>query len=170
MGLHRHRRSTRLIGRDYALPGVYFVTMCCRDRACLLGDVSGERVLETPLGTIVRDEWFRSQELRRYLELRRDEFVVMPDHVHGIVRVVVGALVPDRDLEAFGAPQAESLAGFVRAFKVVTTRRSEEQRTAAQRMSLWQRGYYERIVRTDDELRRVREYIARNPERWRGRS
>ena len=80
-----HRRSIRLKGYDYTQPGAYFITICTQNRECLFGDVvDGEMRLDA-CGVIVREEWFRSAEIRREIALWPDEFVVMPNHIHGIV-------------------------------------------------------------------------------------
>jgi len=83
-----HRRSIRLKGYDYTRPGAYFITICTHNREPLFGRVvDGEMVLNA-LGEIVWEEWFRSARIRDEIELFPDEFVVMPNHVHGIVWIV----------------------------------------------------------------------------------
>ena len=90
-----HRRSVRLRGYDYTQSGAYFVTLVTQWRACLFGEiVAGEMVLN-PLGESVREEWLRSAEIRR--ELGLDTFIVMPNHLHGIV-VIVGPAGADPPL------------------------------------------------------------------------
>jgi REP element-mobilizing transposase RayT len=81
-----HRRSIRLKGYDYSLPGYYFITVCSHDRACLFGHIDDSKMQLNEFGKIVRNEWDKSFVIRR--ELLPDEFVVMPNHFHGIVRVV----------------------------------------------------------------------------------
>jgi REP element-mobilizing transposase RayT len=81
-----HRRSIRLEGYDYSQPGAYFVTICTKDRCCLFGDViNGECKLDQ-FGRIVEEEWKRSTVIRREIEL--DDWVVIPNHMHGIVYIV----------------------------------------------------------------------------------
>jgi putative transposase len=88
-----HRRSIRLKGYDYAQTGAYFVTLCTWQRDCIFGEVVGGRCRLSALGQIVQDEWLRSMEIRREIRLYEDEFVVMPNHLHGIVWIIepVGA-------------------------------------------------------------------------------
>ena len=82
----RHRRhSIRLRGYDYAQAGAYFVTICTQDRGCLFGEIVDVEVRPNDIGAIVREEWFRSADIRQEIELLPDEFVVMPNHIHGIV-------------------------------------------------------------------------------------
>ncbi len=87
--LHKHhRRSIRLPGYDYTQPGAYFVTFVAHDRECLFGDVVDGVMRLNTFGEIVRDEWFRTAVVRPYVMLDPDEFVVMPNHVHGIIWIV----------------------------------------------------------------------------------
>ncbi len=83
-----HRRSVRLKGYDYAQPGAYFITICTQNRECLFGEIVDGEMHLNEFGEIVRAEWFRSAEIRAEIELHPNEFVVMPNHVHGIVWIV----------------------------------------------------------------------------------
>jgi REP element-mobilizing transposase RayT len=163
-----HRRSIRLKGYDYTSPGAYFVTVCVEDGECMFGDViNGEMELNV-YGQIVREEWLRTVELRTNVEL--DALVVMPNHVHGIIMIVddgVGRGTARRapTTEQFGRPVSGSLPTIVRAFKSGATKRINEHR-ATPGATVWQRNYYEHIIRNDADLDRLREYIATNPARW----
>ena len=79
------RKLNRLKGYDYAQPGYYFVTVCTKDRALRFGDVQNGRMVLNDAGKIVHNEWVRSQEIRQEIQL--DEFVIMPNHIHGIVAI-----------------------------------------------------------------------------------
>jgi putative transposase len=149
------RRSIRLKGFDYSRPGCYFVTICTQHRACLLGDVVDGGVRLTAAGGMVQGVW---DELSvRYSGVETDSFVVMPNHVHGIVVLT-------------GDPSGMSLAEVVHRFKTLTTR----QYAAGVRNlgwpafhgRLWLRNYYEHLIRDRTSLDRIREYIATNPARW----
>ena len=153
----RHqRRSIRLQGYDYRQPGVYFVTLCTQERAALFGRVVDGVMHLNDAGTMVQVAW---QEMPLvYPGLEIDEFVVMPNHVHGIL-VQVGMTAA-----------ALSLGDVVGRFKTLTARRYAE---GVQQQGwspffgrLWQRNYYEHIVRNDPALDRLRRYILENPERW----
>ncbi|MFQ3589578.1 MAG: hypothetical protein SNJ67_04620, partial [Chloracidobacterium sp.] len=88
---HRHhRRSIRLKGYDYTRPGLYFVTLCTLDRACLFGEVVNGAMRLNAFGEVVRDEWFKTAEVRGYVRLDEREFVVMPNHIHGVIEIVGG--------------------------------------------------------------------------------
>ncbi len=165
---NHHRRSIRLKGYDYSQAGAYFVTICTQNRACLFGEVVDGQMRVNELGEIVREEWLRTGQIRPNVEL--DAFVVMPNHIHGII-VLRGY---DRrgtlqraptTVERFGKPTSNTIPTIVRLFKSATTKRINHLRgTPGARV--WQRNYYERIIRNDDELRRIREYIANNPLQW----
>ena len=172
-----HRRSIRLKGYDYTRPGVYFITICTHNREPLFGRVvDGDMVLNA-LGEIVREEWFRTARVQPYVELFPDEFVVMPNHVHGIVWIMetrdhtppVGATgrSPLRIPPAHPrGPAPHSLGSFIAGFKSAVTRHINEMRgTPGARV--WQRNYYEHIIRDNRALNAIRCYIAENPLRWR---
>ena len=80
-----HRRSIRLPGYDYASEGGYFITLVPHERQHLFGETVDGVMQLNDLGAIARDEWFRTAQMRPYVELFEDEFVVMPNHVHGII-------------------------------------------------------------------------------------
>ena len=182
-----HRRSIRLRGYDYSGPGAYFVTICTERRRCLFGDIADGEMRLNEYGRLVSECWHDLP--RHYGCVQSDAFVVMPNHVHGIVM-----LTDDRDPEVRSGSQPTSLthtlttdpgvgAGLqparprpaprkrhglpeiVRGFKTFSSRRINEARNT-QGTRLWQRSYYERVVRNEDELQRIREYIVHNPLGW----
>ena len=159
-----HRRSIRLPAYDYAGPGTYFVTIVTYHRKCAFGEIAAGQMRVTEIGAMVREEWLRSAEIR--LEIALDEYVIMPNHVHGIVII--------RDVGAHGhAPlpmrtrqrPARSLGSFVAGYKAAATRRINVIRGTPGH-PVWQRNYYERVIRGDAELNRIRQYIADNPASW----
>ena len=158
-----HRRSIRMSGYDYAEEGAYFVTVVTHQRECLFGGIADGEMRIDRYGEVVRDEWLRSVQIRREIDL--DVFVVMPNHLHGIVVI--------RDVGAHGraplplAPHRppRSLGSFVAGFKSAVTKRINEIRDAPG-VPVWQRNYYEHVIRDEDDLYRVRRYIAENPLRW----
>ena len=159
-----NRRSIRLREYDYAQAGAYFVTICTQHRECLFGEIVDGRARLNAPGEVVAAEWSRSARIRREIEL--DSFVVMPNHVHGIVVI--------RDVGAHGrAPllpsppyrPPRSLGSFVAGFKSAATKRINAIR-GTPGLPVWQRNYYEHVIRNEDDLDRVRRYIAENPLRW----
>ena len=159
-----HRRSIRLCGHNYARPGAYFVTICTHERECLFGDVINGTMGLNEYGQIAHEEWVRSGEIRQ--EIRLDEFVVMPNHVHGIITIVGAGSPRPGSKGAETAPlRRPTLGQIVAYFKYQSTKRINEIR-GAPGTPLWQRNYYEHVVRNEDEWNEIRTYIIENPLRW----
>jgi putative transposase len=220
-----HRRSIRLDGYDYASAGAYFVTICTQDRACVFGDVVDGEMRANAAGQIVREELARTPMIRP--EMQIDAWVVMPNHIHVVVRIVgaygntpgngaragagdagahidTGAYIDtpvqgaggdaparggrnDRAYintpvqgaqgnapvqgpqgaksgRAFRSP-SHTIGAMVRGFKSATTARINTLR-GTPGVPVWQRNYYESIIRDEDSLNRVRAYVSANPARW----
>jgi len=187
-GTLRSRRSIRLKGYDYAEAGAYFVTICAQNRECLFGEIVDGEMRVNDAGKVIARWW---EELpHKFPSVDLDEFVVMPNHFHGIVVITdtsVGAYLrvcPDpqgarmaqgADVTAQGAhPGAPlrrlALGEIVQWFKTMTT--NEYIRGVKQNGwtpfpgKLWQRNYYEHIIRNENDLNRIREYIFNNPANW----
>ena len=158
------RRALRLPGYDYAQAGAYFVTICTRDRICVLGDVVDGEVRLSELGEMVNSVWLELP--RHYPHVRLDAWVVMPNHVHGIL-----LLEPDGDMAGAGlkpAPTGRRRHGIpevVRAFKTFSAGGINAVRGTAG-TSFWQRNYYEHVIRDEASLDHIRHYIVDNPARW----
>ena len=162
---HR-RRSIRLKGYNYSSPGAYFITICAHNWECVFGEILGGTVRLSRIGEIVRDEWLKTPMIRSNVEL--DEYVVMPNHIHGIIIINdTGSGTSQRapTMERFGSSTSNSIPTIVRLFKSASTKRTNQER-GARGIAVWQRNYYERIVRTDREMNRIREYIFNNPMQW----
>jgi REP element-mobilizing transposase RayT len=166
-----HRGSTRLTGFDYSQPGAYFVTICCKDRQCLLGSISGGKVELTAIGQIAREVWNSLPD--RFPPLVLDAFVIMPNHVHGVLGIravpgIVGAgLTPPAVAAPLSIPEAPkpSLPAIIGAFKSISTINVNRQ-LKTKGKQLWQRSYYEHIVRKGEDLRKIQQYILENPLMW----
>jgi len=173
-----NRRSVRLKNHRY-MCGTYFVTINAVNGECVFGDVVDGRMCLNGFGEIVRDEWLRTEQLRDNISL--DAFIVMPNHFHGIIRIDDGrrtgtAQCTDtarrvRTLHPrhFGAPIANSLPTIICSFKSAATRRINVLR-GSPGAKVWHRNYYEHVVRDENDLNRIRTYIARNPQKWRKRA
>ena len=148
------RRSIRLKGYDYSQEGAYFVTICTRDREPLLGRIADGQMVLSEFGMVVARSWLWLAARYPFVEL--DEWVVMPNHVHGIVILRRGG--------SRTAP-TKPLGRLVGAFKTVSAKRINQIRGVPGE-PVWQRNYYERIVRDDDELSRLRRYVLDNPVQW----
>ena len=162
----RQRRNLRLGGYDYAQPGAYFLTICVHDRACLLGDIVDEEMRLNDAGQVIANTW---KELpKRFATLTLDRFVVMPNHVHGILMIDVGR--PYITHHRPGAAGEPTIGRIVGAFKSLTTvnyiRGVRQCAWTPFNGRLWQRNYYEHVIRDETSLNRIREYILQNPLRW----
>lgn len=170
--------SNRLAGYDYTQPGAYYITVCTYYREHLFGTIVDGVMQMTEGGKIVQDEWFKSSQIRAEIEL--DEFVVMPNHIHGIVIIVGGNKYVDSgcrdDRRVVSAntntvsihptgPKPKSIGAFMGGFKSSVTKRINQIRKTPG-APVWQRNYHEHIIRNNQELNRIRAYIANNPSNW----
>ena len=160
-----HRRSIRLQGYDYTQAGAYFITLGTYGREPLFGRVQDGQMYLNAVGEMVAEEWERLE--RRFPSVELDVFCVMPDHMHAIL------VLADRGAgrcraaakEQFGAPVVRSVPTLIRSYKSGVTQRNLflHGRDA---VPLWQRNYYEHVIRNEAELERIRRYIIENPARW----
>ena len=176
--IHR-RRSIRLREYDYSGIGAYFVTMCVADRECLFGEVLDESMRSNEIGLVVAECWEAIPQHFPHIQL--DEFVVMPNHIHGIIIIErrgtacrarfwddgddQGTACRAPTVGTFGRPIAGSLSTIIRSFKSAVTKQVNELREN-RGVSVWQRNYYEHVIRDENDLCTVRQYIADNPMKW----
>ena len=177
-----HRRSIRLRGYDYTQIGAYFITICTYKKQCWFGDVVNREMRYNQLGFIAQTFW---QALpRRFSQIQLDAFVIMPNHLPGILiitdlgarheqRCSLNPEIPDfvplqntnsPTTEQFGQPVAGSIPTVIRSFKSAVTKRINLMRKTSY-PPIWQRDYYESIIRREG-LHNVREYIINNPYQW----
>lgn len=149
-----HRQSTRLRGYDYSSAGAYFITICTHQRECIFGEIVDEVIRPNAWGEIVATCWHEIAQHFPTVEL--DAFVLMPNHVHGIVVIVAPPSQPS---------PIPKLGQIIAYFKYQSTKRINLLRDQAS-VPIWQRNYYDRIIRDDKALDAIREYIAANPIRW----
>ena len=148
--------SSRLRGWDYRWPGAYAVTICVKERVCCLGEVVEADVELSPIGVIVAEEWLAIPRIHPQVAL--DEWIIMPDHLHGIL-IFQG----EERLFSKEGLTAGSLGAVVGQFKQRTTKRIRARR---QPDFTWQERFFDQILRDDDGLERYRVYIRENPLRW----
>jgi putative transposase len=147
----RNRRPIRLQGYDYSQAGAYFITVCTQNRECLFGEIANGEMRLNHAGRVVVSVWDGLPGHYSHVEL--DTMVIMPNHFHGIIVLApVGAV-------------RHGLSEIVRALKTFSSRRINELRQTPG-AKLWQRNYWEHIVRNETELNRIREYIHNNPAQW----
>jgi REP element-mobilizing transposase RayT len=213
------RRSIRLKGFDYSHSGAYFVTMVTQDRLPLFGEVLGGEMQFSPFGNVARQQWERLP--RRFSHIGLDEFMVMPNHVHGIIVIydddgwgTAGSLdnrggtagcsndkacessrrAPTTDLadmrwgpadrlndyglelfrraptnmptrEQFGKPVPGSIPTIIRSYKSAVAYRVNLIR-GTPGAEVWQRNYYEHVIRDEADTNRITRYIIENPSQW----
>jgi putative transposase len=178
-----HRQSTRLKGFDYAPNGAYHVTVCAWKREHWFGEIQNGAMVLNDVGQIILEEWNQTRELRPNVVL--DAFVIMPNHIHSII-VLVNPDIPvgarrvsplqnndfnDIDLRQKpitalpkGATKG-SLGTIVGSIKAAVSKRVNQSR-GVQGLTIWQRGFHDRIIRDEPELERTRTYIENNPANW----
>lgn len=155
-----HRRSIRLKGYDYSQTGTYFVTVCTHNKEYLFGDIVNGEICLNKYGRTIETEWLATPNLRDNVKL--DTFIVMPNHFHGIILITrrgVSQYAP-----TFRSP-SQTVGAVVRGFKSAVTKQINKMHGALS-MPVWQRNYYEHIVRNEDKLNHIREYILNNPLQW----
>jgi len=167
-----YRRSIRIKGYDYAQEGAYFITICTHKNKCTLGRIVGDDIILNDYGRIVLREWNRSSVMRAEIEL--DAFIIMPNHVHGIVFIhpvgargrAPGSAQPDQSGQSLlpGVPK-RSLSSLILGFKTSVTTQINRLRVTPGK-PFWQRNYYEHIIRNEESLYQCRIYIEQNPLKW----
>jgi REP element-mobilizing transposase RayT len=164
-------RPLRLPNYDYTQAGAYFVTVCTHERKCILGSVSSENVSLSSEGEIVREVWKKLPQ--HFTCIRLDEFIIMPNHIHGILWIQnnptsrVGAqhaahLQPTNHSKE---PKANSLGAIIRSFKSAATRRINQLHHSPG-AKFWQRSFYDHVIRDEVDLYNHRRYILENPLKW----
>jgi REP element-mobilizing transposase RayT len=160
-----HRLSIRLKDYDYSQNSAYFVTICTHNCRRLFGKAVIEKIQLNVYGRTVTECW--DEIPRHFKNVILDEFTVMPNHVHGILSILDGRGTACRvpTVERFGSPVVNSLPTIVRSFKsAVTNRINKIGRTPG--TLVWQRNYYEHVIRNEDKLNEIRQYIQFNPLKW----
>ena len=182
-----HRRSIRLKGYDYSSEGAYYVTIVAQGRECLFGEIVDGGMILNDAGQMIVKWW--NELPNKFPNIVLGEFVVMPNHFHGIIFIMetVGAdlrVCPEDERvcpndeenvsaqkgEHVGSPPRASLSRIIQWFKTMTT--NEYIRGVKQLNwkpfvgKLWQWNYYEHIIRNEKDLQRIADYIVANPSRW----
>ena len=198
--------SIRLLGYDYSQPGAYFITIVTHNRQCSFGNIIDDEMMLNEFGVLVQNEWLKTGIIRPNINI--DAFVVMPNHLHGIIIITDNDNGHSRDsrdsrdsrrdtlqrvstwmetgmetgthsdtdtvsesktgtktIEQFGKPTKNSIPTIVRSFKSTTTKQINQMRQTPMK-PLWQRNYFEHVIRDDNELTRIHQYIINNSKRW----
>lgn len=178
----QYRRSIRLKDYNYATEGAYFVTIGTHEKQCLFGDMIDDTMRLNDAGVMVREEWLRTPH--RFPNIDLDEFVIMPNHLHGII--IVGATLavarssqsragtspaPTKDNTYINYDKVRPKLGeIVGSFKSLSARKwieyIENNNILDKAVKLWQRSFYDHIIRDENELYQIRKYIIENPLKW----
>jgi len=178
---HTRRRSIRLQNYDYSQPGTYFVTICTYKRECLFGQIIDGEMQLNKTGYLVQSIW---ESLHvRFPSIQLDTFIMMPNHIHGIILIAedrVGAIHRScRENQRHAGTRRHELPlpqtriqrrrmllpKAIGYFKMNTAKQVNKMHDT-RGTSLWQRNYYEHVIRSEDELQQIQEYILNNPARW----
>ncbi|MBV6420025.1 MAG: hypothetical protein DAHOPDDO_01251 [Ignavibacteriaceae bacterium] len=177
------RKNNRLKEYDYSFPGWYYVTICTFNRINLFGKIADGKMVLNEDGKIVEEEWLQTKEIRKNVDL--DYYIIMPNHLHGIIiieqsfedviikgrgelnspeKIDSGRIQYAPTNDTFISP-SHTLGAIVRGFKSSVTKKIREL-SGNSELRIWQRNYYEHIIRNDNDLHRIRTYIQNNPLKW----
>ncbi|MBB6609926.1 hypothetical protein H7F15_02650 [Pontibacter sp. Tf4] len=172
------RKRNRLNGFDYSRDALYFVTSCVKDKVCVFGKVQNEEMQLNEYGSIAEQQWHRLAEQYPYVNLHA--FVVMPNHVHGIIEIDRELVGTGRDLSArrlnnetktintaiAGSCQLQKIKSLSELIGVYKTITSKLIRVEGLSDFSWQRSFHDHIIRSDKAYKKIRDYILSNPEKW----
>lgn len=180
-----HRRSVRFPGYDYSFPGAYFITICAHRHKNIFGRCADKKMYLNAFGEIASIEWNKTEIIRK--EIRLDSYMIMQNHLHAVVWItnlnletfIVGAngyspscitnkIISDNRAYRHTPLRSPSntIGSLIRGFKSSTTNKIHKINKKYNE-PVWQRNYYEHIIRNENELNFIREYIRTNPANWR---
>jgi putative transposase len=179
---YHNRKSIRLQEYDYSRHGYYFVTICIDNpKQQIFGNILNGKMNENEFGKIVRDEWNKTAIIRQYVKL--DEFIIMPNHIHGIIQLngcrgtacrahdatetdpgtdMARRAPTTEKIEQFGKPTVGTIPTIIRSFKSAASKNIHQNDKSFK----WQRSYYEHVIRDAKSLYLIRKYIRENPLQW----
>lgn len=180
-----HRKSIRLKGYDYAQAGLYFITICCQNRAHLFGNVVNKQMILNDAGKMI-EKWYIELE-NKFSDIKCHEMIIMPNHIHFIVENI-GSFTVEADLrvcpnnasdktvsnehatDLLGEHIGSSLHRVIQWFKTMSTneyiRGVKNNNWKPFNGKLWQRNYWEHIIRNDQSYQKISDYIINNPSKW----
>ena len=186
-----HRKSIRLKGYDYSQAGLYFITICVKDRDCFFGEIKNGKMLLNNFGKIANECWLEIP--KHFPNTVLHEHIVMPNHVHGIIELIkIGSptivSVPFVGVENFQPLQSpnesisyesrqndfqkiipHSIGSIIRGYKIGVTKWFRNNMVRVQNFEpkpIWQRNYYEHIIRDEKSYQHISDYIINNPKNW----
>jgi len=160
-----NRQTIRLRNRDYSTNGRYYITICTQNRECTFGNIIDNIMKLNESGKIVKYEWVKTARIRPNIQL--DKYIIMPNHIHGIIIINnyggVWQCAPTIKNE-FRSP-SQTIGSIIRGFKSAVTKHINKIRHTPAK-AVWQRNYYEYIIRNRYDMGRIRQYIEMNPANW----
>ena len=174
--------SARLQNWDYRWNASYFVTICTQNKECYFGDIENGEMILSDIGKIVKNEWIRTFEMRPDMNLKMDEFVIMPNHFHAIIIIGENEYNTERETQRrdamhcvsttntdtnndaknkFGS-QSKNLASIIRGFKIGVTKNARQIHAGFE----WQSRFHDHIIRNDESFEKIKTYIIENPLKW----
>ncbi|MFZ2199599.1 MAG: transposase [Microgenomates group bacterium] len=151
------RHTIRLQTFDYSSPNWYYVTICTNERESNFGEIHDGKMFFSPAGRMIELEWVKLRI--RYINIRLGKFVVRPNHFHGIIQSIRAGIKP-----------APTLGTIIGSYKSITTHEYiagiNKYDWQAFNHRLWQRNYYEHIIRNDEDFDHIQKYITNNPLNW----
>lgn len=180
---YHHRRSIRLKGYDYGQAGLYFITLCVQNRENIFGKVEKGEMILNEFGKIANEEWLNTSEIRKNISL--GEFIIMPNHFHAIIQIDYQIATKENNIGKFKSP-SNTIGAIIRGYKGATTKKIKEiirnnspstgelkfaptaptALTIGLSKSIWQRNYWEHIIRDENAYNRISQYIINNPQKW----
>ena len=154
----KKRKSLRLKKYDYSEEGMYFVTICLNDRGNILGEIIDSHMQLSLMGKIADEYWNLIPKIYPNVDL--DHYVIMPDHLHGIITIDVGAVINRLNQGAIDNRPYGQLSQIIKSYKQIVTKQIRKQGNV---YFQWQRSFYDRIIRNESELNQIRQYINNNP-------
>ena len=164
---YRRRNSLRHASYNYTTAGAYFITICANRGKSIFGRVINQEMCLNPLGAIATSCWF--EFVNRHERVTADAHVIMPNHVHLLFWIGKQTTDVQFDTEPverrFGCGIANSVSSYVSGYKSAVTQKAR-QRGLILAPPIWQDNFHDRVVRSNAELQRIRDYIANDPNRW----
>ncbi|MBA3874197.1 MAG: transposase [Anaerolineae bacterium] len=157
------RKSPRLQGYDYRQNGAYFITICTHKRQHLFREISSDEMELNTLGCIAQTCW--EQIPAHFPKAEVDAFVVMPNHIHGVLLIIDETKCADYQYEQFSNPIARSLSTMMRSYKSAVTKQIN-QLLMTDNSPTWQGRFHDHIIRSERGLNVLQQYVANNPVRW----
>ncbi|MFH1837941.1 MAG: transposase [Candidatus Kuenenbacteria bacterium] len=162
---YHHRQSIRLKGYDYSQNGAYFITVCVQNKECIFGKIENEKIILNQYGEIAKKYWLEISN--HFPNVILDEFVIMPNHIHGIIIIDASVgVIHELPLQKMQIIRRKMLLPKIIGFFKMNVAKLINIKLNRQGQSIWQRNYYDHIIRDEKSLNEIREYIVNNFLKW----